>query len=188
MKRLSKSLLFMVMLAGVALLFAGCVKNGPKDTQVPSQQQIQNNPDYQLGSKIIFGGNGNTSAQYMGTGWSEAEPDFTWSDGPSAVLFFTVHNVQKDLTLKAKGTALLVPGQLEKQIVVINANDQKIGELTWDLSNNGTEKIIVIPSSVMKDDQLQIRLDFPNATSPKDLGINQDTRKLGVALNTIVIE
>lgn len=139
--------------------------------------------DYRWGSKIDFAKGGNAPV-FQGEGWSGAEPDFTWTDGNRAVLHIPVGEVDSDVTLSAVFHAFLPPEKVERQRVVIVVNGQEIGE--WVVVDRGVGRHdIVIPADLLDKSPLEIVFELPDAISPKEAGVSEDSRTLGIAVRTI---
>lgn len=136
-------------------------------------------PIYEFGTNIQFGKGGNAD-KYEITGWSGPEEGFTWTNGKTAELSMTVKEPKSDVVLKAAFNPLVVSGRLDKQKIVILINGSKAGE--WEASSGGDYKL-TIPKDSLKD-SVKITFELPNATSPATIGVNKDTRVLGIALSS----
>jgi hypothetical protein len=132
-----------------------------------------------LGRVIRFGiaGEGRT---YQVSGWRGTEPvDSTWSEGQAALLRLPVPANAGALKLRLKMAALTSPALLT-QPVEIYANGKKIAQ--WDVAAVA-EYTASIPADVVGSSPgLDLELRTPNSTSPKALGLNEDTRIVGACL------
>lgn len=139
---------------------------------------------YQWGSTIKFGLLGN-SQPYEIAGWSLPYEGLTWTVGKSATLIMPITTPKSSISLKATLTPLLMPGKLEKQTVDILINGKKADE--WLITKPGLqEQTLNIPKSLFTNpDIVSITFNTLDATSPKQLGISNDGRVLGVAMHTI---
>lgn len=136
---------------------------------------------YEYGSKIQFGDGGNAE-QYQGQGWSGPEKGFTWTDGKSASLVIPVNRPQSDLILKAVLTPF-ISSKVDKQKVNVYINGEKLGK--WDIASAG-EYEITIPESYITS-SLKIDFELPDASSPSESNISNDTRILGIAVQSITL-
>jgi hypothetical protein len=140
---------------------------------------------YRPGEKIMFikGGNGD---HYKGQGWSNPEDKFTWTDGKRAELTLPVGDVRADLTMKVFTGGLINQGKLDRQRVNIHINGNKIGQ--W-LVKEKREYAIKIPKNSIVNNNLNIVFDLPDASVPKNIGLNEnDNRTLGLCVEYIILE
>ena|GEM_PF-464408 len=140
-------------------------------------------PVYQFNSEITFGKNGN-SAIYQMEGWSWPEEGFTWTDGKFASLIIPVKPPKSDVVLKAKLSPFVHSGKLNSQKIIIFVNEEYLGD--WEVSASG-EYQITIPRKLVTDNLLKIVFKLPNASSPADFNQSDDPRKLGIAMQSIIL-
>jgi hypothetical protein len=135
---------------------------------------------------IQFGIGGNDKPYIMG-GFSHPEEGFRWTRGNKAVLAF-------DVSGKIKGDFNLVcdvfPLVTEKRLfssVKVSIYGTSIG--AWEISKKKKRGMrLRVPASLGKDGKYVIEFGLPDAVSPKELGIGEDTRQLALAFRKIVIE
>ncbi len=139
-------------------------------------------PIYDYHSEIRFGKGGN-AYNYQIEGWSEPEEGFTWSNGNMASIFIPIRTSDADLMLNFR-IFPFVSDKLKQQDINILVNKQKLGDLKIKAEG---EYEIKIPNKYITGSSLLIQFEFPNACSPAQLGVNEDTRKLGVAFKWISI-
>jgi len=190
-----KNRLGLVLILGLMLLIVGCGEDLPKDNQDQTKSTTQTEQKteqkaaaYQLGTVINFFGAGNNSLQYIGKGWSRPEKNFTWTNGKEATLNFEISDVNKDLLLKVNSYAFIVRGKVEEQNVTLLANGQNIGQWQYSSTKNKGERTATVSKSIIKDNKLILTFQIPDSAVPKEQGFNNDTRTLGIAVSTIVIE
>ncbi len=136
---------------------------------------------YEYGSQIKFGNEGNAK-QYQGQGWSAPENNLTWTDGKSASLVIPVSQPQSDLILNTTVLFSFVAGDIVNQKVNVYTNGNKLGE--WDISSGGNY-MIKIPKEYITNTLLELIFELPNAVSPMELNVSDDTRSLGIAVQSI---
>jgi len=134
-------------------------------------------PEVPYGSKITFGKGGN-SEPYKSAGWSTTEEKFTWSEGTSAQLRIPVPASSEPVSLKMRIAALIKPPELPAQPVEVFINDQKVAD--WQVGDTSEFTAAIPHELTTRGGALKILIKTPKATSPKALGINADTRVLGV--------
>ena len=143
---------------------------------------------YILGDKISFLPEGNGNA-YMVKGWSQPEPGGTWTDGEEAEIILNLAQpVVNDLILVAKFFPFVNDLHPELSVDVL-VNEETIA--TWviafkpDIADQG---IAPIPVSLLEDASLlTIKFRIHEPISPAALGLNSDTRKLGLYFSSLTI-
>lgn len=139
-------------------------------------------PIYQYGAKIQFG-QGGSAEHYQGEGWSQPEKGFTWTDGKNVSLIIPVSQPQSTHTLKAVLNPF-ISNNVDKQRVKVYINGEELG--VWNIQSAGEYKI-EIPKNVIKNSVLEISFELPDAASPSELKISNDSRTLGIAVQSITI-
>ncbi|KJS12091.1 MAG: hypothetical protein VR67_11515 [Peptococcaceae bacterium BRH_c8a] len=139
-------------------------------------------PTYQYESQIKFGIGGNAE-QYQGDGWSTPEKDFTWTVEENASLDISINQPQSDLVLKAS-LSPFISDKRDRQRVNIYINGNKLGE--WVMTDSG-EYSFTLPKDFITDSSLKITFELPDAISPLELKISEDSRVLGIAMHSIII-
>ena len=143
-------------------------------------------PEYKPGTEITFGKKGD-SGSYEVKGWSYPEDGFTWTEGKTAELLLKTGKIDRDLKMKVVFTPYLQQGKLDTQHVNISINGIKAGE--WAITSpEKTEKEIKITCDNLKNENLKITFDLPDAASPKSLEANEDGRVLGLQLWSIILQ
>ncbi len=132
---------------------------------------------------IHFGLTGN-AGKYQLNGWAAPEDGLTWSTGKSASLRIPVAELpQSRITLKADVMAFLCSA-VPEQTVHILINGQKAG--TWIMRPETRKMSLIIRESLLTDpDTMIITFMTPDAASPSEFGVNDDTRILGIAMHSI---
>jgi hypothetical protein len=115
------------------------------------------------------------------SGWSKPESNATWTDGKIATLQIPLQETDKELIIEFSAKPFLSSGKVDSQPVIIRANGNNIGELIIDHSG---EYSVIIPNKYLSD-IVNIELMIPNATSPYEQGVSNDTRTLGIAVHWI---
>lgn len=164
-------------------------KRCPGCGQIDSELRLADAlPPVAMGERIQFsrGGNG---APFLGDGWSEPEVWGVWSDGPLArVVLPLLAGVPHRLVLEAN--ALITPSH-PTQTMEILVNDAVAK--TISLTEQAGNRIRVdLPeparSRLAERGTLDIRLRFPDAAAPGDIGLGDDPRALALGLVAITVE
>ena len=145
--------------------------------------------DYPWGTLLTFGKSGNVH-RFLLDGWSVRSKgaDSTWTKADEARLSFRLSPPKRDrVVLSVKAYPFVVKEALPHQRVLIHVNDKLIGE--WML----TERVfrsysIEVPALFFRDGETVISFKFPNAATPKELGVNRDVRRLAVRFASIRLD
>jgi len=138
-----------------------------------------------IGSSIQFNASGN-SEQYRVSGWSQTEKEWTWSEGKSAQLGLPIPCDPGALTLIVKMGALISHQVLPYQNVEVFVDGQKIAD--WQVADTADFSALIPAEVTKKRGILNIEFRLPNATSPKVLGLTDDSRILGVRVYSVELK
>ncbi len=134
---------------------------------------------------LAKGGNG---ALFADDNWFEAEPWGQWTNATQAALLFSVrtpHNLGFELSICA-----LLARSAPKQTVWVEANGCRVGSTEFDLAHRSGSQTIsgaIQANCVDADGKVILRINTDRARSPMELGINGDTRQLGIGVEHVVI-
>lgn len=121
--------------------------------------------------------------KYIKEGWSEPESwGGIWSNGQKAVIELPISEHVTSIQINAR--AFVTPKN-PSQIVQVSVNGIPQSQVTLGQFNDN-EFFIPIPQSERGKKTIVLGFVFPNAASPKQLGLNDDDRKLGIGLKTMV--
>ncbi len=112
-------------------------------------------------------------------GLSQSESNHIWTDGKETEMFFKMEENFEALELQLEYEVFT-----EKQEVFIYANDKLIAHYN---AMEIEKKEFVIPKEYLLDGELLLRFEFPNAISPKELGISEDSRVLALAMKSLTL-
>ena len=161
--------------------FIGCAAL-PADMIVSREPSIINR-SYFWGERIDFSNVGNAS-KYKISGWSVAEPEYTWIDGSTADLEMNIEPSELDRSVRLSVRPYLPP-EADSQTFSIIANDV----LLTELEVSGDEIVSArLPASVLSQSgrlRLEIRVDKP--VIPQTIGQGNDPRCLGIAIHWMSI-
>lgn len=139
------------------------------------------NSTYIFGDAIRFEKGGN-SFKYTESGWSSNEGPYRWTNGKNATMKFWIEQVPETIFLNLDASSFVTP-QMRSQRVLITINGKA---LPHQINVSEDHQIYSVPIYKMCIRGLNtIRFSFPDAISPRDLGISQDSRILGIAVRSI---
>ncbi|MCG8672849.1 MAG: hypothetical protein MI867_25855 [Pseudomonadales bacterium] len=126
---------------------------------------------------------GGNSKEYVSEGWSVTETWGTWTEGNRAILEIpsNVFEENKIYTMRLEGTLF----QENQQATIVIA-DQEIARLT----HNDLPSAIEIPGSILNKNgsKTLISIEIKEPISPKDIGINNDKRLIGLGVSRITFK
>lgn len=142
--------------------------------------------DYRLGSEIDFTRGGNARI-FQVEGWSGAEENFTWTDANRAVLRIPVSKSESDIILSAVFHAFVRPDYgVNEQRVNVLVNGHEVGK--WVITDSAVkEQEVVIPKNILDYSLMEIVFELPDAVSPKEVGLSEDGRTLGIAVQSVTL-
>ncbi|MEI6561175.1 MAG: glycosyltransferase family 39 protein [Verrucomicrobiota bacterium] len=114
------------------------------------------------------------------SGFSKCEPDGAWTEQPVVSIKLKTPGVQSDLLLVSKIYPCLNPPVNPEQKAKIFANGTLVGE--WQFNAKETvERELRIPAQVVSENStVLLRIEISNPLIPKNLGLGEDTRNLGL--------
>ena len=135
------------------------------------------NRKYLWSTPLGFGYGGNVHP-FLLDGWSAPGKNGTWTEAVTARLELEVTPPSNDMVLlSATLYPFIVQGRLPHQRVLVHINDKPIGE--WILTEKALRAYsIAVPATHFKGGKVVIGFGFPNAVSPKEMGVNRDVRAL----------
>jgi hypothetical protein len=140
-------------------------------------------PESVIGQVIKFTSD---SERYRVSGWSRTEGNFAWTEGTSARLALPIPVDAGALKLSMTLRGLTQPPTLPAQSVEVYVKDKKIAD--WQVSETAPFTA-EIPAELTKGTKkLNLEFRIPKATSPNALGMNADTRLLGICAYSIELK
>jgi hypothetical protein len=123
--------------------------------------------------------------KYAWFGWSFREEGFRWSEGNEAGLVFNLDPVA-DVAFTVKIFGFLPQGKIKEQRVYVSLNDHPIETLVLN-DEKPREFRLVLPKNLLRQRNTMV-FGLPDAASPLALGINEDSRQLGIGLCWIQLQ
>ncbi len=140
--------------------------------------------DYVLGTVINFGA-GAGAQRYKISGWYNPEKNFTWTGKDPAVLDIALPPTNRALTLKMKLAGMFKPESLPNQPTEISVNGTKIAD--WSVADEDEFEATIPANVVAQRRRLRIEIRTPDAIAPKELGVGEEKRSLGVRCSALMI-
>ncbi|OVZ83532.1 hypothetical protein CBW54_16000 [Yersinia kristensenii] len=121
----------------------------------------------------------------LGNGWGQRESWGVWSEGNIATIYIPCQDKQF-FSKSKKLTLSLTVQSFSTQNIKFSANRN----ILWqgDILGSPTNISFPISLDMCKNDELNIIIDISNPVSPKELGLSEDTRKLGIGLISFEIK
>ena len=144
------------------------------------------NRKYHWDTSLEFGYRGNIH-RFLLDGWSSPGETGTWTAAEAATLGLEVDPPNNDnVLLSARLFPFIVPDKLPHQRVLVRVNGEPIGE--WTLTEKKLRTYsIAVPATHFKENEVVIGFGFPNAASPKEMGVSRDVRTLAVIFHDITL-
>ncbi len=141
---------------------------------------------FQLGTELQFGLTGNADS-FMGAGWSACQADYCWTIGNQTELVLPIDKVTTDLELQIYFKPFVNESKAHQQRIGVSVNGTQLTE--WLVSSFTFQDASVrIPVELAQREELQISFHFPDAASPKTLGLGADARILGMAVRSLHVD
>lgn len=129
------------------------------------------------------------AGDFLKYGWSTPEPWGTWSQSEKTQILLPLKFVPQTVILEFRP---FLSAQNPVQNMDITINGTPAGHYTLTEAKTNAEITIPIPdqlkSAIRESGKVLLELSLPNAASPKELGISDDTRKLAVGLVAITVK
>jgi hypothetical protein len=119
-------------------------------------------------------------------GWSFAEAEGRWTDGPEAALAVRTSEHAGDLAIEVTGVPLLHPRHPDLEVEVW-ANDRFVDTWTYRLEEAAPpRRRIVVPQGALEGgDVLELGFVFREPCRPMALGLSDDPRRLGLFVSEL---
>jgi hypothetical protein len=132
--------------------------------------------------KNIKLGNSTSARNILKTGWSDPEPNQTWSLGSASSMLFRVPETSRDLVFEIHGEPFL-PKPKGPQQILMWINNKLIA--CWTMHSIGRYSSLIFNHLIRKDRVMHLKFEYANPQSPKSQGISEDVRLLGFAVRSI---
>ncbi len=135
-----------------------------------------------IGETIDFTKKG-TAQSYAWTGFSQPEDWGTWTNGTVASLVMNPDKrVPSDITFQV--VTFMSPGPVRATVVI---DEKTVGDIVLDNAKPGGEFTFKIPDEALEDGSIKLDFLIADPKSPKELGLGNDSRKLGLGFRSLRI-
>jgi len=143
------------------------------------------NPEKDFETTLSFNPAGNAFA-LLGSGWSRLEHWGVWSIGHRSELVLKVGRPYDGaITFRVVGQVFCPPRKLSGALCL---NGTMLGGIDLTLANPHLDVLLQAASvNLATGDELQIVFRIDAAKTPAEIGLNADTRALGIGLQTITV-
>ena len=145
---------------------------------------------YQLGETVSLrdDASGRAAIRHKQCGWVPPFVEGSWSIGDRASLRFSFVPPDHGVFIALDARAFIADSHPQQRVGVM-VNGETLNALLFTPETQGFTVISVPPEVAALDPTgLTLRFDFPDRISPKDLGMGDDTRQLGILVSELVIE
>jgi hypothetical protein len=129
----------------------------------------------------------NHTTRQLSSGWSPPENWGTWSAGQQAQVDLRVTPEARSIALEVM--AFVLPQHPAQRVIVSLNGEQVLTTRLTQLQDNHLD--IPIPAAIREqlvdNDRLTIELQLPDAISPEQLGLNDDSRVMGLGLRRLTV-
>jgi len=132
---------------------------------------------------INFAASGNAQ-RFINTGFCNAEGWGTWSCAKEVSISFKFKNEELKKPTYMKLTVNALVSKNHSQTFEFYLNGKLISSKTYTSKDKFPQTIALNISNIVQNENTLV-IKVPNAASPKSLGINNDTRELGIGLISI---
>jgi hypothetical protein len=126
--------------------------------------------------------------RFTGKGWSVPEPWGRWTSDFQALISFTL-NQRRDYRVVVSLRAL-VSARVPQQTAWIDANGCRVAEATFDQRRGlGTQTVsgTISENCIKSDGTIVLGINTDRVSTPTEVGINSDKRRLGIGVEAIII-
>ncbi len=141
--------------------------------------------DFATRRRIDFSSTGDWD-DFSGSGWSRnSDGPFTWTEGADARLDVPLPVIARGADLVFEVYPFLARPAIPQRTVTVLVGDRVLATWTFEVGDWSTRDVLVPPDLT----GLPLHLDFRESEtrSPRDLGLSQDPRHLGIALRSMKI-
>jgi hypothetical protein len=121
-------------------------------------------------------------------GWSAPEPTGRWTEGKFVSLAIRATETPRPAALKLKAFPIRSEA-VPAQVIHVFAGLRRLGTLTWSKSGpDPYAQEIRLPDKLWRGDTLVVRFHVGMRVTPIEVGINGDTRALGVFVEELTVD
>jgi hypothetical protein len=116
-------------------------------------------------------------------GFSGTEPFGRWTDGNDAsfACILPPKNALAPSTVRITTSGFVPAGHAQRALVSVNGSKA----VEEDYGPDQTSKVIELPLPTSPGEKLLVTFSLPDAVTPKEVGLNADTRKIAISVRSI---
>jgi hypothetical protein len=114
-------------------------------------------------------------------GFSDTEPSGRWTDGNEASFACILPPKNAPSTARVATLGFVFAGHTQRALVSVNGSKAVEEHYVPDQ----TTKVIDVPLPNSPGEKLLVTFSLPDAVTPKELGLNSDTRKIAIRVRSI---
>lgn len=146
-----------------------------------SERDYSTRMQYRLGSTVSFDGTEKDAHLYFIQGVSRTETNFAWTAGIQGRLRLLIaEEVYNDLILQINLDRIFNAPQ---RMIVLCGDELLFDEII----GTAQSLLIPVPAECVREHMLELSLQFPNAISPKALGLSEDVRSLAFGISSFSV-
>jgi len=152
----------------------------------PSLEISRYAPLTEIGERIYFSRDSEGRKEFMLDGWAPyGEAWGNWSEGNAASMLLPIPaGKPKSLKLQARAFVHDKHPKLDVDILINGVEQKKISLKEFEINQID----VPLPASLLNKEYFKLEFKIRNPASPKDLGISEDDRQLGLGLISAVFE
>ncbi|MFW0754466.1 DUF6311 domain-containing protein [Pseudomonas sp. H11T01] len=141
-------------------------------------------PLIKLGQRQLF----NSKSRHLIQGWSSPEAWGTWSEGNEADIALRVPAQAQAVVIEA--LAFVLPMHVRQEVVFTINGVQALSTRLTRLQDNLIEIPLTAPirEAIARDTLMRIHVQLPDAISPKQLGLGDDQRVMGLGVKALTVQ
>jgi hypothetical protein len=124
---------------------------------------------------------------FFAKGWWRPEPDGRWGKGRlNTIILRPTSDLPSGSKIAGRADAL-IGGDQPNQVIAIRINGNEVGRLTFDVRRRSQEMKLPLPTAIAAGSQVEIAFEATYVATPLELGVDQDSRELGVRLQALTL-
>ena len=162
---------------GILMFLDSWISTGPRK---PISQESVSSQEFAAGAD---------GTKLLGPGWSHPEKFGTWSDGPRAEIAWKLETTPvSDVDVRVEARPFPVTASI-MQSVEVSVNGTRVATLKLNPEGEFRGGAFSVPLHVaLTQNPLRFVFEIARPTSPSDLRVGNDTRKLGIGLKSITVQ
>ncbi len=115
-------------------------------------------------------------------GWSDPEPNHVWTDGAASTLTLPRPDTEGAVRLELDLATIVLAPHLMSRPLTVSVNGVEVRSFAVRRSG---EYACVLPDACLVGERLRFAFSHPMTMSPRDLGMNDDSRPMSIAFGAI---